>query len=400
MQHWHHRLGGADAHAVSAVVMAAPASNLRLIGGARNIARKQWDALAHRGIHRHAWFVAAEACGAEPRHVGVFKGGKLVAVIPAYIERETLHSDLHSRWYGPAHRIAETLGASLRPSLAIGAPMSTSSDPLGSDEVLTESVINEALELLETEGRAEQAKAIVWPFVDASASVIRQAARLRGYRESFATSEAVMDVAWSSPQEYVSSRSKNVQRTLRNELAWVHDQGVRISWEADLRPHAGALDALYRGSHLTRTGRVANLPPDFFTELAKQRSAGVRVQCAWKGQTLLGMAVALDGGNALDLCLNSESDETHRGLLFQYCLCYDPVRVAIDDGLTRIHLGPGALYAKLLRGARLSTRMTLVRGLTPIARAAVRVLAPLTNARNAAKHRRLLSRIDVASRTA
>jgi hypothetical protein len=30
----------------------------------------------------------------------------------------------------------------------------------------------------------------------------------------------------------------------------------------------------------------------------------------------------------------------------------------------------------------------------------VRVLAPLTNARNAAKHRRLLSRIDVASRTA
>jgi predicted N-acyltransferase len=397
MQRHRQWFGGARPREVSSVAMAAPACTLRLIGGARGVARKQWDALASRGTHRHAWFAAAEACGAEPRHVGISKGGKLVAIIPAYLERETLYGDLHARWYGPAHRIAESLGASLRPSLAIGAPMSTSSDPLGSDEVLTESVIDEALALLETEARAEHAKAIVWPFVDARATAIREAARLRGYRESFATSEAVIDVAWSSPQEYLSSRSKNVQRTLRNELAWVHDQGIRISWESDLRPHAAALDALYRGSYVTRTGRVARLPPDFFTELANQRSAGVRVQCAWKGQSLLGMSIALDAGDALDLCLGAQSDASRHDLLYQHCLCYDPIRVAIEEGVTRIHLGPGALYPKLLRGARLSTRMTLVRGLTPMARAAVRVLAPLTNARNAAKHRGLLSRINVAS---
>jgi predicted N-acyltransferase len=377
--------------------MAVPACNLRLIGGARDTARKHWDALAHRGTHRHAWFVAAEACGAEPRHVGVFKGGKLVAVIPAYIERETLHGDLHARWYGPARCIAEALGASLRPSLAIAAPMSTSSDPLGSDEVLTEAVIDQALALLETEARAERAKAIVWPYVDASATAVRETARLRGYRESFATSEAVMDVSWSSPEAYVASRSKNVERTLRNELAWVHDQGIRISWETDLRPHADAIDALYRSSHVARTGRAANLAPNFFSELAKQRSAGVRVQCAWRGQTLLEMAVALDGGDALDLCMSAQSDETSRGLLYQYCLCYDPIRAAIESGLTRINLGSSALYAKLVRGARLNSRMTLARGLTPAARAAVRVLAPLTNARNSARHRRLLTRINAAS---
>jgi predicted N-acyltransferase len=382
---------------VSALAMAAPPCNLRLIGGARDTARKQWDALARRGSHRHAWFVSAEACGAEPRHVGVFRSGKLVAIIPAYIEREALHGDLHARWYGPAHRIAASIGASLRPSLAIGAPMSASSDPLGSEEVLTESVIDQALEMLENEARAEHAKAILWPYVDAGASVIREAARLRGYRESFATSEAVIDVTWSSPEEYLASRSPNVQRTLRNELAWVHDQGIRISWETDLSSHVEAMDALYRGSYLTRTGRIANLAPNFFSELARQRSAGVRAQCAWRGQTLLELSIALDGGDALDLCLSAQSDETRRGLLYQHCLCYDPIRAAIESGLTRINLGPGALYAKLLRGARLNTRMTLVRGLTPTARAAVRVLAPLTNARNLAKHRRLLTRINAAS---
>jgi predicted N-acyltransferase len=379
---------------VSAVEVSARATSLRLIGGAKHIPRAQWDALARRGYHRHAWFLTAESCGAEPRHVGVLRGGELVAVVPAYIERETLHGDLHARWYGPANRIAAAVGASLRPSLAIGAPMSTGSDPLGSDGVLTESVLDEVLELLEAEGHAERVKAIVWPFVDASATAIREAARLRGYRESFANSEAVIDVDWSSPEEYITSRSKNVRRTLRNELAWIHDQGIHVSWETDLRPHAGALDAFYRASYVARNGRVASLAPDFFGELAKHRAKGVRVQCAWRGQTLLEMAVALDGGGALDLCLSAQSDETRNGLLYQHCLCYDPVRVAIADGLTRIHLGPSALYPKVLRGARLSTRVTLVRGLTAAARAAVRVLAPLTNSRNRAKHKRLVGRIN------
>ena len=113
------------------------ARTIRMIGGARYIARADWDALARRGYHRHAWFVAAEACGAEPRHIGVYDGSTLAAIIPAYIERETLHGDLHARWYGPTHRVASALGAGLRPSLAIGAPMSTASDPLGADSVLT-----------------------------------------------------------------------------------------------------------------------------------------------------------------------------------------------------------------------------------------------------------------------
>jgi predicted N-acyltransferase len=377
--------------------MSAQALNLRMIGGARNMARAQWDTLARRGYHRHAWFIAAESCGADPRHVGVFRGGELIAVVPAYIERETLHDDLHARWYGPAQRIAATLGPSLRPSLAIGAPMSTGSDPLGSDDVLTESVLNDALELLEAEARAERAKAIVWPFVDGNATTIREAARLRGFRESFANSEAVIDVDWSSPEEYIASRSKNVRRTLHNELAWVHDQGIRVSWESDLRPHVATFDALYRASYVARNGRVANLASNFFDELATQRSRGVRVQCAWKGETLLEMAVALDGGGALDLCLSAQSDDTRNGLLYQHCLCYDPIRVAIAGGLSRIHLGPTALHPKLLRGARLNSRVTLVRGLTPAARAAVRVLAPLTNVRNQAKHRRFVAGIASTS---
>jgi predicted N-acyltransferase len=374
-----------------------PTTLVRVLRSASAVPRAQWDALARRGYHRHAWFVAAEASGAEARHIGVFDKHKtLVALIPAYIEHETLHGDLHSRWFGPTQRIAAALGASLRPSLAIGAPMSTGSDPMGSDAVLTESVLEHAFALLEEEARDERLKAIVWPFVDENAMAIREVAQRLGFRESFANSEAIVDVEWSSPEEYINSRSKNVRRTLRNELAWVHDQGIRVSWETDLRPLANNLDAFYRASYAVRNRREANLAPRFFEELAAQESPGVRVQCAWKGATLLEMAVALEGGGALDLGLSAQSEETRNGLLYQHCLCYDPIRVAIADGLTRIHLGPSALYPKLVRGARLRTRLTLVRGLTPAARAAIAVLAPVTHARNRSKQRRLVGKLAAA----
>jgi predicted N-acyltransferase len=383
---------------VSSTGTSRPATLVRVLRSASAVPREQWDALAQRGYHRHAWFVAAEACGAEARHIGVFDKHKtLVGLVPAYIERETLHGDLHARWYGPTHRIAAALGGSLRPSLAIGAPMSTGSDPMGRDAVLTEDVLEHALTLLDEEARDERLKAIVWPFVDENSQSIREVARRLGFRESFASSEAVIDVEWSSPEEYIVSRSKNVQRTLRNELAWVHDQGIRVSWETDLRALAGTFDAFYRASYVARNRRAAALSPQFFSELAAQNSTGVRVQCAWKGTTLLEMAVALDAGGALDLCLSAQSEETWNGLLYQHCLCYDPVRAAIAGGLTRIHLGPSALYPKLVRGARLKSRFTLVRGLTPTARAALSVLAPVTNARNLAKQRRLVGKLAAAT---
>ena len=98
-------------------------------------------------------------------YVGPFDGHDLVAIIPAYIERETLHGDLHARWYGPARRIAPAIGASLRPSLAIGAPMSTGSDPLGAQSVLTDDVIDGSLEIPRREASAAAVQAIVGPYV-------------------------------------------------------------------------------------------------------------------------------------------------------------------------------------------------------------------------------------------
>ena len=110
------------------------------------------------------------------------------------------------------------------------------------------------------------------------------------------------------------------------------------------------------------------------------------------------MAVALDGGGALDLCLSAQSDETRNGLLYQHCLCYDPIRVAIADGLSasisdRARSIPrsSAAHGSIARYAR-------ARHARAAARAAVRVLAPVTNSRNRSKQRRLARQARTESR--
>ena len=62
---------------------AAPRPNtlVRVLRSASVVPREQWDALARRGYHRHAWFVAAEACGAEARHIGVFDKHKTLVAL-------------------------------------------------------------------------------------------------------------------------------------------------------------------------------------------------------------------------------------------------------------------------------------------------------------------------------
>ena len=62
----------------------APAT-VEMLRGAGDLAAAEWNSLARRGFHLHAWFLAAEQCGWEARHVAVRGSSGLQAVVPAYL---------------------------------------------------------------------------------------------------------------------------------------------------------------------------------------------------------------------------------------------------------------------------------------------------------------------------
>ena len=109
------------------------------------------------------------------------------------------------------------------------------------------------------------------------------------------------------------------------ELAWVHDQGIRVPGDRPPRARGRVqtqlpttprtyLSQLARGGYSHRNslpGRIAAIA---------RRAGAVRVARLEAPQR----AVALDGGGELDLCLSAQSDETRNGLLYQHSLYYTP----------------------------------------------------------------------------
>jgi predicted N-acyltransferase len=137
------------------------------LGRAERIAEAEWEALATRGFHLHRWFVAAERCGWQPRHVGITGESGLAAIVPVFLaDHRTLH-DLRYRWLGPLAVAVAKTGLDLRPTITVQSPFSAGSDPLGSLFSVSDDALHSVFSTLERQAVEDDAVAAVWPFIEA-----------------------------------------------------------------------------------------------------------------------------------------------------------------------------------------------------------------------------------------
>jgi predicted N-acyltransferase len=360
------------------------------LGGADRIEPRQWDDLAHRGFHLHHWFLAAERSGWNPRHLAVQGAHGLQAIIPAYLTGASVPHDLHHRWLGPVRDVSTRLGLNLRPVLSVQPPFSLISEPLGDFESLASSTLHEIFSALEETATQEQAKAVVWPFVDAWQYRLIGVARERGYAVFHSGVTAVLRVRWSSFGEYLESRGKSVRRTIRGELASISAAGIRTTLASDFQVEAGAMDVLYREGFRRRNGREAPVSPQFFRHLAGTPNQSVRALLSWYGDRLVGTSLNLETPQMMDGTFAAFGRGHHRGPVFYNDLCYEPLRHAISERIEAIDLGASALYAKVLRGAVLQRRVVLIRGTSAAGHRALSALGSLVARRTEQKERESL----------
>jgi predicted N-acyltransferase len=366
------------------------AVSVSLIGGAAAVEPRAWNRLATRGHHLHRWFMAAEAGAVQPRHLGVGDGRGLRAIVPAYLERGGLHGDLHDRWFGPASKALAALGLRLRPTLAVVLPFGTASEPLGDLAALPDAAIDAVFHALEQQACADGARAVVWPFVaEDQQHVLRIAAR-RGYARAFAGLTARLEVEWHSFDEYLTSRSRNVRRTIRREIRALSEAGIEMRATHDFRSIAPAIDSLYRDGYQRRNGRLPVLDREFFPRLAELADDSLWVQAAWQGGVLVGASVNMVAGGRVDGGLAAFGPGGAQSALFAADLVYEPLRIAFARDYGALELGPTALQAKTLRGATMKARFALVRGMGRGVRAAVVPLAAATDAWTRHKERKAL----------
>ena len=364
-----------------------------LLDGAHQVPSRDWAGLAHRGFHLHGWCTAAERCGWNPRHVAIRGPVGLRAIVPAYLTgRDTIY-DLHDRWLGRLSRLASRATINLRPVLSVQAPLGSTSEPLGDFSSLSDGRLHEVFDLLEAVAERDGAKAVVWPFLDASSQRLLDLGHERGYAVHYAGAAARLEVCWESFEQYVETRSKNVRRTIRADLAALHSAGVRTSFESDFRSEAPLIDREYRRAFRERNGRDAPLKRGFFCCLASEPSPGVRAHLTWAGGRLVGTSLNLVAPRVMDGTLAAFGREYRGGPVYHNDLFYEPIRLAIREGISAIDLGPTALCAKVLRGAVLRRRIVMIRGTTPTRHGLLSVLGHLVAQRTERKERRALGRL-------
>ena len=363
---------------------------VEMLARAGGIARADWDALAHRGFHRHGWFAAAEECGWRARHVAVRQRDRVSYLVPAYLtDRDSLH-DLHDRWLGPLRDAATASGISLRPIISVQPPFALVSDILGQAVPPADGILHRVFQVLESGAEADGAKAVVWPCVDAGSAQLIRVATERGYTAVYAGATGRIAVEWGSFDEYLASRSKNVRRTIRSDLAGIRAAGLRSELVSDFRGAVPAMQSLYAEAFRQRNGREAPVPNDFFERLSLEPTDGIRAQLTWSGARLVGTSLNLMTPELLEGTFGAFTREHRHGPAYYNDLCYEPIRLACDRGIAGIDLGATALYPKVLRGAELRPRVALIRGTTAMRHRLLGRLGRLVARRTQWKERRAL----------
>ncbi len=361
-----------------------------MLQGAAELGEAEWNSLARRGFHLHSWFLAAERCGWEARHVAVSGPSGVRAIVPAYLTGAKSLNNLHDRWLGPLSRFIPFAGVSLRPAISVQSPFALVPEPVGGPAELPPDLLHRVFETLEARAEADGAKAVAWAGVDQDQAALLDVARERGYAVLYAGASARLRVQWSSFEDYVASRSKSVRRTIRADLEGFRSAGLRTSQVNDFRAAAPAMTALYREGFRRRNGREAPVPTEFFEQLSRRPSPGIRAQLTWSGERLVGTSLNLSTRRLLEGTFGAFSPEHRAGPAYFNDLLYEPVRLACREGIEAIDLGATALYAKALRGAALRRRMILVRGTTPSRHRVLRAIGQLVARHTEYKERRAL----------
>ncbi len=349
-----------------------------------------WNTLATRGFSLHRWHAASEASGWRPRHVVVSDGESILALVPAYLLDGGAALDIHDRWLGPLGPAMAAMGARLRPTISVGAPCSTTSSWLGDLEGLPDKVIAQVFEALEARAREDGARAVVWPFVDERHERLRDVARRGGYLDTYGGSTARLPVEWPSFDDYVASRSRSLRRTIRADLRWLDERGVHSIMTSEFAAHAEQMAELYAAASRGRHGRTPTLPPSLFAHLASQPTPGLWGQLTFHEGRLVGSSISVAAAGVIEGTLAAFAPGFLAGPVYHNDLVYEPLRLACAEGMDALDLGPTALYPKVLRGGRLRRRRTLVRGMSPAAQSALRLLGPLVARRTEWKERRAL----------
>jgi predicted N-acyltransferase len=333
-----------------------PPLKLKVLERITDVSAADWAALV--GPHpapfaRHAWLAAMEESGSAteetgwaPRHLTLWRQGRLVAAAPAYLKQHSMGEYIYDFGWASA---ASRLGVEYYPKLVLGAPLSPATCPRllvaeGEDGATLRRALREAAVALAREEGCSSVH-VLYPREE----------EVEELEEAGFARRLTLQFHWTNPgyrslEEYLGRFDSKRRNQLKREMRAPQAQGIALTTVrgSGLTPaHAEAAFRFYAStvSHYA-WGRL-QLTPDFFARLVRTMPDMVEMVEARREGTLIAGAFNLAWGEHL-YGRYWGCYEQVPFLHFNVCL-YHSVEECIRLGRTTFEPGAGGEH-KIARG--------------------------------------------------
>jgi predicted N-acyltransferase len=335
-----------------------------------DIGKESMDSIADDGFFTYGYLKALETSKSlnfVPVYLAVYDEDKIIAAMPCYIDSEHQLFSLESK-FPLTRRIVNMinhLGFDPNRLLVCSSPSSYHSKILLRKDSEGEAILNQVCRRIDDVCRRERILFSSFPYVSEFESLLIENLEDFGYLRLPSVNTLYLDVKWSDFEDYVESlESHKIRANVKREIRKCQESGVTIAEESEFGDLAPILADLHSNLFSKYNKGVAS-PRDasFFRKLSEFAKDKTRVLIAKRHSKIVGFSLSLQQKGILDVfVLGFDYDaQMNTDLTYFNLVYYEPIKMAIKEGIRRIHFSIKSEKLKLKRGCKFEKTYSFVK---------------------------------------
>jgi predicted N-acyltransferase len=291
----------------------------------------------------YSWLKAVESSniGAEPRHIGVYLDGGLVAVAPCYIQHEELLDTVDRILFGKFSGLANKISR-FKPSLVCYSPVSHFAGVIGK---IDKGIVKAILHCMIGICKKEAIKCYCFPYVPEGklSDMLDHSGLVKCYL--FDNNMLKLGVTL---EDYKLRLSRNMRKNINHEINSLRKEKAEVLFTENLEAYAGEVASLYDKIYKKHAGKPSILSQDFFKILSSRLKGKLLLVMIKKESKAIAFSLLIKDGKTL----HAYKTGYIQGYPFLYFnVFYNlPIKYACEQGFKRIDFGPTLSKLKSRRG--------------------------------------------------
>lgn len=334
------------------------------------IGKESIDSIADDGFFTYGYFKTLEISrpfSFAPVYLAVYDEGRIIAAAPCYIESENRMSASESNFpfLKRIVNIAGHFGFHPNRMLVCSSPSSYHSKILVGEDIEKKSILDKVCKGVDSICRKERILFSSFPYVSEFEDFLIENLQDFGYVKFPSVGNFSLYVQWPNFEDYLRSlESHKIRTTVRREIKKCRESGVTIAEENEFGSLAATLANLH-SNLFSKYNKGIGSPrkASFFEGLSEYAKEKTRVFVARRNGKVVGFSLSLQQKDTLDVHLCGFDYDTQMSTDFSYfnVVYYATIRMAIEEGIKRVHYSIKSERIKQRRGCKLEQTYSFIK---------------------------------------